>query len=199
MNADDFSQDVWKRNEADLPHSLAADQICAMARRRDREAVVARRLALFALAGLAGAFIHNTWILPPSWAKAGQGWMVVVMTVYLWGAIRSRTGRRASDETCVGFLLRGYEVKRNGYLAARRLVLWMIPGVLASWLDHGVSLQVRTTGLDPSSAGYRYLTSGWPTVATWALMILLWLAFSSAAKKAAGEFEALRQRIASAL
>ena len=155
MNANDFSHDVWKQNGAELPQALAADQICAMSRRRDREAVVGRRLALFGLAGFAAAFIHNTWILPGSWIKVGQGWMVLVMTVYLWDAIRSRTGRRASDETCAGFLLRTYEAKRNGYLAARRLVLWMIPGVLASWLGHGVSLRVRLMGLDPSSAWYR--------------------------------------------
>jgi hypothetical protein len=196
MNADDFSQEVWKENGAELPKALAADEICAMARRRDREAVVGRRLALFALAGLAGAFIHNTWILPQSWAKVGQGWMVLVMTVYLWGAIRSRTGGRASDETCAGFLLRTCEVKRNGYLAARRLVLWMIPGIAASWLGHGESLRVRTMGLDPSSAWYRYLTSGWPTVATWALLIVVWLAFSSAAKKAAAELETLSRKVA---
>jgi hypothetical protein len=198
MNADDFSQDVWKENGADLPQALAADEICAMARRRDREAVWGRRLALFTLAGLAAAFVHNTWILPSSWVKVGQGWMVIVMTAYLWGAIRSRTGRRAPDETCAGFLLRTYEVKRNGYLAARRLVLWMIPGVLASWLGHGVSLRVRTMGLHPTSAWYRYLTSGWPMVATGVLMILVWLAFSSASKKASADFEALRRRIASA-
>ncbi len=197
MNADDFSQDVWKQNAACLPEPLAAGEICAMARRRDREAVAGRRLALFALAGLAGAFIHNTWILPQSWVKVGQGWMVLVMTVYLWDAIRSRTGRRASDETCAGFLLRSYEVKRNGYLAARRLVLWMIPGIVASWLGHGVSLRVRTMGLDPSSAWYRYLTSDWPWVATWMLLILVWLGFSSAAKKTAKELETLRRRVAS--
>jgi hypothetical protein len=196
MNADNFSQDVWKQNGGDLPQALAADEICAMARRRDREAVWGRRLALFALAGLAGAFVHNTWILPQSWARLGQGWMVIVMTVYLWGAIRGRTGSRASDETCAGFLLRTFEVKRNGYLAARRLVLWMIPGIVASWLGHGLLLRVRTMGLDPSSARYRYLTSAWPTVATWVLLVALWLAFSAAAKKVSSELEALRRRVA---
>jgi hypothetical protein len=149
------------------------------------------------LACLAAAFIHNTWILPPSWAKVGQSWMVLVMTAYLWGAIRSRTERRASGETCARFLLRTCELKRDGYLAARRLVLWMIPGVLASWLGHGVALRVRTMELDPSSAWYRYLTSGWPMVATCALMILVWLAFSHGAEKASAEFETLRRKVAS--
>jgi len=99
---------------------------------------------------------------------------------------------------CDGFLLRPYEVKRNGYLAARRLVLWIIPGIVASWLGHGESLRARTLGLDPSSAWYRYLTSGWPTVATWTLLIVVWLAFSAAAKKVSSELEALRRRVASA-
>jgi len=197
MNADDFPQDVWKQNGAELPQPLAAGEICAMARRRDREAVVGRRLALFGLAGLAAAFLHNAWILPTSWARIGQGWMVLVMTVYLWGAIRSRMGRRGPDETCAGFLLRAFEEKRNGYLAARRLVLWIIPGVWASWLGRGTSLRVRTLGLDPSSAWYRYLTSGWPMAATCALMILVWLAFSHAAKKASADFETMRRKIAS--
>ena len=47
MHADDFPQAEWKQNGAELPQTQAAGENCAMARRRDREAVVGRRLALF--------------------------------------------------------------------------------------------------------------------------------------------------------
>jgi hypothetical protein len=196
MNADDFSRDVWTQNGADLPQPLEAKEICSLARRRDREAIWGRRLALFGLAGLAAAFIHNTWLLPQSWTRAGQGWMVIVMTVYLWSVIRSRTARRTSDETCARFLLRSYELKRDGYLAVRRLVLWIVPGVLASWTGGGTKLRAHAMGLNPSSVYYRYLTSVWPMVATCVLLVLVWLAFTYAAKKASAEFEALRRRVA---
>lgn len=185
---------IWKQSEADLPQPLRADEICAMARRRDREAVWGRRIALFALAGLAAAFLHNIWTLRQTWVRVGQGWMVIVMTVYLWGVIRSRTGGRASDETCARFLLRSFETKRNGYLAVRRLVLWTIPGILASWVGGGAKLRAQAMGLAPSSAYYRYLTGVWPLAATCVLLVLVWLAFSSAAKKASAELEDLRQR-----
>ncbi|HVY94964.1 MAG TPA: hypothetical protein VHA14_19515 [Bryobacteraceae bacterium] len=187
---------IWKQSEADLPEPLRADEICAMARRRDQEAVWGRWIALFALAGLAAAFLHNAWTLRQTWVRVGQGWMVIVMTVYLWSVIRSRTGRRASDETCARFLLRSFETKRNGYLAARTLVLWIIPGILASWLGGGTKLRAQSMGLDPSSAYYRYLTSIWPMVATCVLLVLVSLAFRSAAKKASAELEDLERRIA---
>jgi hypothetical protein len=187
---------IWKQSEADLPQPLGADEICAMARQRDREALWGRWIALFALAGLAAAFFHNAWTLQRTWVRIGQGWMVIVMTVYLWGVIRSRTGRRASDETSAGFLLRSFETKRNGYLAVRRLVLWIMPGILASWLGGGAKLRAQAMGLDPSSSYYRYLTSVWPLIATCVLLVLVWLTFSSAAKKASAELEDLQRRVA---
>jgi hypothetical protein len=89
-------------------------------------------------------------------------------------------------------------MKRDGYLAVRRIVLFIIPGVLASWWGGGAALKARAMGLDPSSSYYRYLTGVWPMIASCFLLLLVWLAFGAAAKKAAAEFEAMRQRIAAA-
>jgi hypothetical protein len=89
-------------------------------------------------------------------------------------------------------------MKRDGYLAVRRIVLLIIPAVLASWRGGGAALKARAMGLDPASLYYRYLTSVWPMIATCVLLLLVWLAFRSAAKKASAEFEALRQRLAAA-
>jgi RNA polymerase sigma-70 factor (ECF subfamily) len=116
----------------------------------------------------------------------------------LWNLIRNRTHLRASNDTCGSFLLRSLKMKRDGYTAVRRIVLLIIPAVLASWWGGGAALKVRAMGLDPTSPYYRYLTSVWPMIATCVLLLLLWLAFRSAAKKASSEFEALRQRVAAA-
>ena len=102
-----------------------------------------RRIALFALAAFAIAFAHNAWSIDQPWVKFGQGWMLIVMTVYVWSLIRDRTGRKASSETCTGFLLRALEKKRDGFLAVRRVVLLIIPAILASWWGGGPALKAR--------------------------------------------------------
>ena len=132
MNVNNDPQDLWRRSEAALPEPLATE-ICALARRREFESVWARRISLFALAGLAVAFAHNTWELNQPWVRLGQGWILLVVTACLWNLIRNRTHRRASNDSCGTFLLRSLQMKRDGYLALRRIVLLIIPGVLASW------------------------------------------------------------------
>ena len=198
MNTNNDPQDLWKSNDPTLPESPGTREICALARRRERENVWLRRLGVFALAGFVIAFAHNTWTVDQPWVRLGQSWMLIVMTVYLWSLIRNRTGRRASNETCADFLLRSLKMKRDGFLAVRRVVLLTIPAMLASWWGGGPALKARAMGLDPSSPYYRYLTSAWPMVATCLLLLLVWFAFRAAAKKAAAEFDALRDRIAAA-
>jgi len=198
MNPNNDPQDLWKSNDPALPQRPDTTGICALARREERSNVWGRGIGLFALAGFAIAFAHNTWEVDQPWVRLGQGWMLIVMTVYLGGLLRNRTGRRASNETCAEFLLRSLQRKRDGFLAVRRVVLFIIPALLASWWGGGAALKARAMGLDPSSPYYRYLTSVWPTVATCVLLLLVWFAFSGAAKKASAEFEALRERVAAA-
>ncbi len=195
MNSRNDPQDLWKDNDPALPKSPDTAGICALARRRELENVGARYLGLFALAGFAVAFGHNTWTVDQPWVRLGQSWMLIVMTVYLWGLIRNRTGRRASNETCAGFILRSLKMKRDGLLAVRRVVLLIIPAVIASWWGGGAALRARAMGLDPASWYFRYLTGVWPMVATSLLLLVVWFAFRSAGKKASAEFEALRDRV----
>ena len=197
MNPNNDPRDLWKRNEATLPEPLATE-ICALARRRERESVWGRRIGLAALAGFAIAFAHNAWQVNQPWVRLGQGWMLLVMTVCFWNLIRNRTHLRESSDSCAGFLLRSLKMKRDGYLAVRRIVLLIIPAVLARWWGGGAALKARAMGLAPSSLYYRYLTGVWPMIATCVLLLLVWLAFSKSAKKASAEFEALRQRVAAA-
>ena len=81
-------------------------------------------------------------------------------------------------------------------MALRHVVLLTIPAMFASWWGGGPALRARAMGLDPSSTFSRYLTSVWPMIATGVLLLLVWFAFTSAAKKASAESEALRRRIA---
>jgi hypothetical protein len=196
MNPNNDPQDLWKTNDPELPRTPASSGICALARREERTNGWLRGICLFALACFAVAFAHNTWVIDQPWVRLGQGWMLTIITVYLFGVIRDRTGRRASSETCAGFLLRSFKMKRDGFLAVRRVVLLIIPAVLASWWGGGAALRARAMGLDPSSLYYRYMTSNWPMVATCFLLLLVWVGFSGAARKASAEFEEFRERIA---
>ena len=195
MDADNHPHELWKNHNTALPPQPSATGICALARRRERENIWQRRLALLALAGLAVAFAHNTWEVDQPSVRAGQGWMLIVMTLYLGSVIRNRTNRKAPDETCAAFLLRSLKTKRDGFLAVRRVVLLTIPAMLASWWGGGPALKARAMGLDPASLWYRYLTSVWPMVATCCLLLFVWLAFTGAARKSAAELEELRERI----
>ena len=195
MNDHNNPQDLWRRNDPGLPQPPTTAEICALARRRERENVWFRRLGLLALAGLAIAFAHNTSEIDQPWVRLGQGWMLIVMTVFLFGLLRDRTGLRASNETCAAFLLRSLQRKRDGYLTVRRIVLLIIPAIAASWWGGGAALKARAMGLDPSSPYYQYLTSVWPTVATCFLLLIVWFAFNTTAKKASAEFEKLRHSI----
>ena len=197
MNANDDPRDLWNRSVPTLPEPLAAE-ICALARRRERENLWARRISLCALAGFAIAFAHNTWQISQPWVRLGQGWMLLVVTVCVWKVIHNRAHHRSSNDSCGSFLLRSLQMKRDGYLALRRVVLLIIPAVLASWRGGGAALKARAMGLDPASHYYRYLTSIWPAIATCVLLLVVWFAFTHAAKKASSEFEALRRRVAAA-
>ena len=198
MNANSDPQDIWKRNDPALPQLPATAEMCAMARQREWENIWMRGAGLSALTALAIAFAYNAWSLDQPWVRCGQGWMLIVMTVYLWSLIRDRTARRASDETCTGFLLRALGRKRDGFRAIRRVVLFIIPGILASWWGGGAALKARTMGLDPSSLYYRYLHSSGPIIATCVLLLVIWIAFGAAAKKASAELEALRRHVETA-
>lgn len=196
MNEHDNPQDIWRRNDPELPQPPTTAEICALARRRVRQDVWFRRIGVLVLAGSAIGYAHNTWEIEQLWVRLGLGWILIVIAVFLFGLLLDRTGHRASNETCEGFLLRSLQRKRDGYLALRRIVLLFIPGVAATWWGGGLALKAGAMGLNPSSPYYRYLTGIWPMIATCFLLLLLWLAFSVSAKKAFAELEALRHRIA---
>jgi hypothetical protein len=195
MNPGKNPQDFWKEDDPALPQPGATAEICARARRREREHIWQRRIGLFALAGLALAFAHNIVAVRQPWVRLGQGWMLIIMGVYLWTLLRNRTERRPSNETCARFLIRALEAKRNGFVAVRRLVLLTIPAMLCSWWGGGPALHARAMGMAASSVYYRYLTSVWPMVATSVLLLLVWFAFNYAAAKTSAELETLRRKI----
>jgi hypothetical protein len=193
MNDHDNLQDLWRRNDPGLPQPPTTAEICALARRRVQEDLWFRRIGVLVLAGSAIGYAYNTWKIEQSWVRLGQGWMLIVLTLFLFGLLLDRTSQRASNETCEGFLLRSLQRKRDGYLALRRVVLLFIPGIAATWWGGGLAMR-----LDPSSPYFRYLTGNWPMITVCFLLLLVWLAFSVSAKKAFAELEALRQRIGAA-
>src|SRR3954466_5644908 len=99
MNANNDPKHVWNQGTPILPEPPAAE-ICALARRREQESLWGRRIGLFALAGFAIAFAHNTWEISQTWVRLGQGWMLLVVIVSLWNLVHNRAHRRASNDNC---------------------------------------------------------------------------------------------------
>lgn len=194
MHPNENARDLWNREDPGLPNPPTSGDICTRARNRERESVWAGRILTIAFIAFALAFAHNIWSVPQPWVRLGQAWMLLAVCLCLWSLIRRRPHSQAPHESCAEFLLKLLESKRNNLLTLGRLVLWIIPGELASWWGRSPALKARVMGLDPSSPYYHYLTGGWPLLATSILLVLIWLAFSHAAKKASGELESLRQR-----
>jgi len=198
MSPNSNPQELWKQDDAGLPNPLSTNEVCARARKGEIENIWARRIGTFALVVFAAAFAYNIWSVPQPWVRLGQAWMLTVVCVYLWSVIRSRPDRKASNESCAEFLQRSVRSKELRFLALRRTVFWIFPAQLATWWGGGPALKGRVLGLSPSSPYYHYLNSGWPFLATTLLLVLIWLAFSHAARKAAKEAESLQRRIAAA-
>ena len=104
----------------------------------------------------------------------------------------------SASESCASFLRRSFEDKRVGFLGIRRYLFLLIPPILVSWWGGGgLALRLsrlRAMGVDPSSRLYEFASGPWPFVITGVLLVLIWLAFGEAAKKASRELEELHRR-----
>jgi len=188
---------VWKsiieKDEAKMDIAVTPDQLCAMARSRERESVWSRRILLTLLISLAAAFAYNVFSVSQFWIRFSQGWMFAWCCLLAW---RFRRGprRMSATESCVSFLRREFEAKRSGLLEIRRYVFLLIPGVLAAWRGGGPALRLRALGVDPSSRIYGLAAGPWPFIIIGLLLVLIWLAFGLAANKATRELDELRRR-----
>jgi hypothetical protein len=172
------------------------DRLVAMARLRERETTWSRSILLTILLGLAGAFAYNVCTVSQLWLRLSQAWMLAWTGLLLW-RFRRCPRRMSATESCASFLRREFERKRTGLLEIRRRLFLLIPPILASWWAGGgkaIPLRLRALGVDSSSRLYEFASGAGPFLIIGVLLVLVWLAFGLAAKKATRELDELRRR-----
>lgn len=190
-------ENVWKsmngKDDTSMDIPFTANQLCAMARSRQRESIWSRRFLLLLLISLSVGFAYNIFYVTQLWVRLGQLWMLTWTCLLLW---RLRQGPRRMDatETCASYLRREFESKRSGFLEIRKWVFLLIPAILASWWGGGPAIRLRALGIQHSSRLYEFASGPWPFIVTGLLLVLIWLAFGLAAKKATQELDQISRR-----
>jgi hypothetical protein len=184
-------ESAWKsmsEEEPGMEMTITTDQLCAMARWRERENVWARRVALGACVCFAALFAYYLITITQPWIRLGQAWMVGVMCFFFWGTIRRGPRRIRASEPCASFLQREYDGSRNTLLQVRRGIFLVLPAIAASWWGG-----YRAASAAPSSWRFRFLNSPWPYMVVLLVLLLGWLVLGKAAEKASRELENLRR------
>ena len=189
----DTVETVWKSDtkeeERSMQIALTPDELCTMARSREKLNARVIGAVVIVTAALAAALLYNVYRIDQPWIRLGQAWTLGVI-VYLFGPAFERGRRRmGASEPCAQFLERQHEERRRGYLRIRRRLFLFIPGMVASWWGGGPLAAAKARGLAPSSWLFRFYDGPWVFLITGAALVLVWLAFGKAAEKAALERE----------
>lgn len=198
-------ESVWKSNieqeETTMDIAFTTDRLCAMARSRERLSIWSWRILLILLTGFAGVLAYRVLSVNEVWVRLSMGWCLAWTCRLVWGGFRGGPRRMSPTESCASFLRREFEAKRSGLLAIRRyMFLVLIPPMLASWWGGGWRAlrlnhwNLRALGVDPSSWVYKFAGGPWPLIILGFLLVLDWLAFGLAARKAERELDKLRRR-----
>lgn len=183
-------QDLWKSQEEESMQ-VSIEEVCAKARRYERENVRVHWAVLLGLTPLAVvAFGHNLIQFHGPWLVAGNIWALAVFCCIVWRLVRNGPRRTGSEEPCVHFLRREFEGKRQSLRWVRWLVLLFFPAVLASWLGRGPVLRAKSLGIQ-SPGWLQYLQGPGPLIVSSLIIAFVWFALSAEARKADREIEKL--------
>jgi len=190
-------QSILGKEEERMDIPFTPDQLFAMARSRERENLWGQRIGFILFTGLAGVLAYNVISVHQIWSRLSLTWLFAWSCLLAWWV--GRGPRRVNPtESCTSFLRRSYESKRAGFLALRRYLFLLIPPLLASWFTGGARAlrlsRLRALGVEPSSRLYEFSSGPWPLIILLVSLVLAWLAFGLAAKKAERELDELRRR-----
>jgi hypothetical protein len=190
---------VWKPQTEEKQRGMqiapTTDELCAMARSREKLNALVITSVVGVTAVLAGALLYNIYRIDQPWIRLGQAWTLGVI-VYLCGPAFERGPRRmGTGEPCAHFLEKQHEERRCGYLRIRHRLFLFIPGMVASWWGGGPLAAAKAQGLDPASWLFHFYDGPWLFVITGTALVLAWFAFGKAAEKASRDREEIHRSI----
>jgi len=195
----DTPETAWKSQTEEQQRSmqiaLTPDELCAMARSREKLNARVITAVVGVTVALAGALLYNIYRIDQPWIRLGQAWTLGVI-VYLFRPAFERSRRRmGTSEPCAHFLERQHEERRCGYLRIRHRLFLFIPGMVASWWGGGPLAAAKAQGLDPSSWLFHFYDGPWLFLITGTALVLAWFAFGKAAEKATQDREEVHRSI----
>jgi small-conductance mechanosensitive channel len=176
----EMQRTVWKaqgKERDNMEVVLTPDQLCAMARSRERLSVHVRSASLVLMVAIAAGLLYDVYKVDQPWIRIGVAWTLIIV-VYLFGSAFENKARHAdASEPCTRFLEREHEDRRRHYLRIRNRLFLFVPGILACWLGRAPSI---ITGSSASGSA-----PTWLFLTTAVALVLVWFAFGKAAQKAA--------------
>jgi hypothetical protein len=200
MRPDDSHEpeNVWKAQDEEkqaMQIRVKPEELAALVRAREKLNTFVHWAAVIVTGSLAAGSLYNVWSVDQPWIRFGQAWMFGLLAYVLGTELDYGAGRKGVNEPSVRFLESQHEERASGYLRIRRRLWLLIPSIVASWLGGGPLNLARARGLDPSSRLFQFCAGPWPFILVGACLVLVWLAFGSAAAKARRDLEELRRSV----
>jgi hypothetical protein len=168
--------------------------LCEMAQTREKLNIRLVRAVVAVTLALATGLLYNVYRIEQPWIRVGQAWTLGVLAYLFLAELTHNRQRMGANEPCAQFLQRQHEQRRCGYLRLRRGLFLFIPGIVACWWGNASVMHGRAplARFNPMSLE---LHSAWLFLMTGAGLVLAWIAFGEAAKKAAHDRDELRRTI----
>jgi hypothetical protein len=180
-------QTAWKAQgqPGNMQVALTPDQLCAMARSRERIRARVGSISLVFIVAIAAGLLYNVYRVDQPWIRIGEAWTLCIV-IYLFGpAFENRVRQPDAGEPCARFLEREHEERGRHYLRIRNRLVLLVPGILACWWGRGLTIIKG----EPAAAA----APPWLFLTTAIALVLLWFAFGKAAQKAAHDRDDIRR------
>jgi membrane protein implicated in regulation of membrane protease activity len=184
----EMPQTVWKaqgEEQRTMKVVLTPEQLCALARSRERLGSRVRSASLVVIAAIATGFLYNLYTVDQPWIRIGMAW-TLCLVVYLFGpAFENKVRQADASEPCARFLEREHEERRGHYLRIRNRLFLFVPGIVACWFGRTPTI-IRGSSASGPAPPWLFLMSA-------IALVLVWFAFGKAAQKAARDRDEIRR------
>jgi len=141
---------IWKAQEVE-PMRMSTEELCARARKQERENVFAHWILRGLTPMLAAVVAYEMVRLYQAHRfllVATITWLLLTFGWTMWKPLRSGPRRIGKMEPCIQFLARELESKRQFSRAIREWILLLVPAVVGAWWAGGPALRAREMGIN---------------------------------------------------